>query len=286
MHLPTSPLVSELLEGVNSSFQKFHEDQAQGAFLSNPGVRSWKFYKTSEAQFQVPYSVPPGVAPLVNSTAAEVRKRHTTMSPSLTSTMEALLASVCETASWMDQVIPAVGEFASQVHADNRSSFERMLLSLGRSVEFLAGQATAALGNLVLARRDTLLSQPQSTVPPEALSRLRHAPLPSSAAIMPTALLESALTLSRASASDQLVRKTLHPPRIPKKPSGQGQSRARASPDRGGTSPVVPRSQSGQGQRSSSSGHQKKKTKRGGQGKGKRSGNKGSNRKGGGKQHS
>ena len=121
-----------------------------------------------------------------------------------------------------------------------------------------------ALGNHVLAKRDSLLRDPQSMVPVEALSRLRHAPLPSSsAAILPTPLLDEALSKSRASANDALVKKSLHPPRIPKKvSSGQGRSRPRASSvDRGGESPVTPRSQgNSQHQRSSNSGHRGKKT--------------------------
>ena len=164
-----------------------------------------------------------------------------------------------------------------------------MMLSIGRAIEFLSSQSVTALGNLVLARRDFLLQDAQSTVPVEALSRLRHAPLPSSSsAIFPSNLLDDALAKSRASASDQLVRKTLHPPRIPKKASsGKGKSLPRASSaERGGESPVVPRSQSGSNQRSSNSGSGSKKNRKGGKGKSGKSGNKGSGRKGGGKRHS
>ena len=157
--------------------------------------------------------------------------------------------------------------------------------------EFLASQVMTALGNHVLTKRDSLLRDPQSTVPVEALSRLRHASLPSSsAAIFPTPLLDDALSKSRTSANDALVKKSLHPPRIPKKASsGQGRSHPRASSvDRGGESPVTPHSQgSSQHQRSSNSGHRGKKIRRGGQAKGNSSkNNRGSGRKGGGKRHS
>ena len=74
-----------------------------------------------------------------------------------------------------------------------------MMLSVGRAVEFLASQVVTTLGNHVLAKRDSLLHDPQSTVPVEALSRLRHASLlSSSAAIFPTPLLDDALSKSRA----------------------------------------------------------------------------------------
>ena len=88
-----------------------------------------------------------------------------------------------------------------------------MMLSVGRAVEFLASQVVTALGNHVLAKQDSLLRDPQSTAPVEALSRLRDTSLPaSSAAIFPTPLLDDALSKSRASANDSLVKKSLHPP--------------------------------------------------------------------------
>ena len=291
LHLPASQLTRALVDDTNAHMHKFDEDQTQGAFLPIPGRRSRRFYRTSEPLFPAPYQIPPGVAPLVQESSTDVKRRSTTFSPSLSSSQEVLLSSACETASWIDLALPACSNFGSLLPADAKPEFERMMLSVGRAVEFLANQVVTALGNHVLAKRDSLLRDPQSMVPVEALSRLRHAPLPSaSAAIFPTPLLNEALSKSRASANDALVKKSLHPPRIPKKvSSGQGRSRPRASSvDRGGESPVTPRSQgNSQQQRSSNSGHRGKKSRRGGQAKGNRSNNnRGSGRKGGGKRHS
>ena len=44
------------------------------------------------------------------------------------------------------------------------------------------------------------------------------------ASIFPHPLLDSALFKMRAAASDALVQRTLHPPRIPRKPAAAGQS--------------------------------------------------------------
>ena len=291
LHLPASQLTKALLDDTNAHMRKFDEDQTQGAFLPIPGRRSRRFYRTSEPLFPAPYQIPPGVAPLVQESSTDVKRRSTTFSPSLSSSQEVLLSSACETASWIDLALPACSNFGSLLPTDAKPEFERMMLSVGRAVEFLASQVVTALGNHVLAKRDSLLRDPQSMVPVEALSRLRHASLPSaSAAIFPTPLLNDALSKSRASANDALVKKSLHPPRIPKKvSSGQGRSRPRASSvDRGGESPVTPRSQgNSQQQRSSNSGHRGKKSRRGGQAKGNRSNNnRGSGHKGGGKQHS
>ena len=89
-----------------------------------------------------------------------------------------------------------------------------------RALEFLASQGCSTLGNLVLARRDALLADVRGTVPAEEVARLKYSPLPQSAAIFPNALLDSALLKMR----DALVQRTLHPPRIPRKPASAGQS--------------------------------------------------------------
>ena len=97
-------------------------------------------------------------------------------------------------------------------------------MSGSRALEFLASQGCTALGNLVLSRRDALLADVRGTVPAEEVARLRYSPLPLSASIFPHALLDSALLKMRAAASDALVQRTLHPPRIPRKPAASGQA--------------------------------------------------------------
>ena len=86
----------------------------------------------------------------------------------------------------------------------------------------------------------------RSTVPAEEVACLCYADLPSSPGIFPSPLLDSALNKMLAASNDTLVQRTLHPPKIPRK-SSDGPSKAGSSStscaDRGGTSPVVPRSQ-------------------------------------------
>ena len=94
-------------------------------------------------------------------------------------------------------------------------------MSGSRALEFLASQGCTTL---VLSRRDALLADVRSTVPAEEVARLRYSPLPQSASIFPHALLDSALLKMRAAASDALVQRTLHPPRIPRKPAASGQA--------------------------------------------------------------
>ena len=56
------------------------------------------------------------------------------------------------------------------------------------------------------------------------MARLRYSSLPTTASIFPHHLLDSVLLKMRAAASDALVQRTLHPPRIPRKPAATGQS--------------------------------------------------------------
>ena len=111
------------------------------------------------------------------------------------------------------------------------------MLSGSRALEFLGSQGVAALGNLVLSRRDSLLLDVRSTVQAEEVARLRHVPLPSSVSLFPPPLLKTALIKMHAASNDALVQKTLHPPRIPKKSApvqGKASSSALSSADQGG----------------------------------------------------
>ena len=80
-----------------------------------------------------------------------------------------------------------------------------MMVSGARSLEFLGSQTTPVLANLVLLRRDSLLSDVGSTVPAEELSRLRHAPLPPSSALFPQTLLDTALSKTRAASTRHFI---------------------------------------------------------------------------------
>ena len=97
-------------------------------------------------------------------------------------------------------------------------------------------------------------------------ARLRYADLPSSSGLFPLPLLDSALTKMLTASNDALVQWTLHPPKIPRKSSAgpvKAGSSSTSSADRGGTSPVVPRSQSQVSMAPSSSSSQQGRKRRG-----------------------
>ena len=223
LHLPTSPLMRSLLDDTNLALSKFLEDQTVHGFLPVPGRRHRRYYRTSSSSFPGSYSVPPGVTSITLEKASEARKRSVSLSASQVSSMETMLSGVCEVASWLDWWLSTCGGFREHLPDEVRADFERLILSGSRALEFLASQGSTVLGNLG-SRRDSLLADIRSMVPAEEVARLRYSPLLETVSIFPSPLLDSALTKMRAAANDALVQRTLHPPRIPRKPAAAGSS--------------------------------------------------------------
>ena len=221
--LPASPLVRSLLDDTNLALAKFLVDQTVHGFLPVPGRRHRRYYRTSSSSFPGPYTVPPGFTSLTLEKVSEAKKRSVSLSASQVSSMESMLSGVCEVSSWLDWWLSTCGGFREHLPDEVRADFQRLMLSGSRALEFLASQGGTALGNLVLARRDSLLADVRSTVPAEEVALLRYSPLPETVSLFPNALLDSALIKMRAAANDAHVQRTLHPPRIPRKPAAAGQ---------------------------------------------------------------
>ena len=228
-HLPTSPLLRSLLDDTNLALSKFLEDQTLHGFLPVPSQRHRRYYRTSSSSFPGPYSVPPGVTSITLEKASEVEKRSISLSASQVSSMETMLSGVCEVASWLDWWLSTCRGLRENLPIEVRADFERLILSGSRALEFLASQGTTALGNLVLSRLDSLLADVHSTVPAKEVARLRYSPLPETVSIFPSPLLDSTLTKMCAAVNDALVQRTLHPPRIPRKPAAGGGSAGSSS---------------------------------------------------------
>ena len=222
--LPASPLVRLLLDDTNLALAKFLEDQTVHGFLPLPSRRHRRYYSTSSSSFPGLYSVPPGVTSITLEKVSEVKKCFISLSASQVSSLETMLSGLCEVSSGLDWWLSTCGGFREHLPAEVRADFERLMLSGSRALEFLASQGCTALGNLVLSSRDSLLADVRSTVPTEEVARLRYCPLPKMVSLFPSALLDSVLNKMRAAANDALVQRTLHPPRIPRKPAAAGQS--------------------------------------------------------------
>ena len=261
--LPASPLVRSLLDDTNLALAKFLEDQTMHGFLPVPGRRHRQCYRTSSSSFPGPYTVPPGVTSITLEKVSEAKKRSVALSASQVSSMEAMLSGVCEVSSWLDWWLSTCGGFRDHLSVEVRADFERLMISGSRALEFLASQGCTTLGNLVLARRDSLLGDVRSTVPAEEVARLRYSPLPDMASLFPHTLLDSALIKMLAAASDALVQRTLHPPRIPRKPAAAGQSAGSSTAASGQASSSGSRPAQKQSSGSSPSGQSGQRKKKG-----------------------
>ena len=96
------------------------------------------------------------------------------------------------------------------------------------------------------------------------MASLRYSPLPEMASLFPHPLLDSALLKMRAAASDALVQRTLHPPKIPRKSAAAGQSSGSstaASGQAGSSGAHQAQKQSSGSSPSGQSGQRKKKVK-------------------------
>ena len=253
-----------LLDDTILALSKFLEDQTVHGFLSVPGRRHRRYYRTSSSSFPGLSTVPPGVTSITLEKVSEAKKRSVSLSASQVSSMETMLSGVCEVSSWLNWWLLTCGGFRDHLPIEVRADFERLMISGSRALEFLASQGCTTLGNLVLARRDSLLADVRSTVPAEEVARLRYSPLPETASVFPHHLLDSALLKMRAAASDALVQRTLHPPRIPRKPAATGQyggSSTACSGQAGTSGACQAQKQSSSSSPSGQSGQRKKKGK-------------------------
>ena len=178
--LPASPLVRSLLDDTNLALGKFLEDQTVHGVLPVPGRRHRRYYRTSSYSFPGPYTVSPGVTSITLEKVSEAKKRSVALSASLVSSMETMLSGVCEVSSWLYWWLSTCGGFQDHLPVEVCADFERLMISGSRALEFLASQGCTTLGNLVLARRDSLLADVRSTVPVEEVACLRYSPLPDS----------------------------------------------------------------------------------------------------------
>ena len=199
LNLPPSPLVAALVDDVNSIPAKFVEEQTPNSFIPLPLKRQRRYYHISEPTFPGPYAVPPGLVSLTLDKTSEPKKRLVLIPHSLVSSFETALSGASEATSWFDWWLSTMSTFSESLPDEARVDFDRLIVSGSKALEFLGSQAIAALGNLVLLRRDSLLTDVRSTVPVEELSRLRHATLPTSVALFPLNLLDTALSKTRSS---------------------------------------------------------------------------------------
>ena len=213
---------------VNSTLDKFVEEQTPNAFIPLQMKRQRRYYRTSEPILSAPYAVPPCFVSLTLNKAAEPKKCPVTIPHSRVS-FETALAGAGEAVSWLDWWLATISDLGDSQPEETRAEFQQLVISGSKVLEFLGSQTISALSNLTLLQRDSLLTDIRSLVPPEEVSRLRHSLLPTSSALFPPGHLDAALSKAWAASNDAPVHKAIHPPRIPKRqPQGQNRSTSTA----------------------------------------------------------
>ena len=202
LHLPPSELLKALVGDVNSMLDKFIEEQTPNAFIPLQMKQQRRYYRTSEPVLSAPYTVPRGLVSLTLDKATEPKKRPVTIPHTLVSFFETALAGAGEAVSWLDWWLATLSELGDSLPEETRGDFQWLVVSGSKVLEFLGSQ-TSALSNLTLLRRDSLLADVRLSVPPEELSRLHHAPLPTSSALFPPGHLDTTTASEKARPSTQ-----------------------------------------------------------------------------------
>ena len=79
LNLPPSELLKALVGDVNSTLDKFIEEQTPNAFIPLQMKRQRRYYRISEPMLAAPYAVPPGLVSLTLDKATEPKKRSVTI---------------------------------------------------------------------------------------------------------------------------------------------------------------------------------------------------------------
>ena len=244
LHLPTSPLLGGLIDDVNATLARLIKEQSNG-FIPFPMRQYRRFYRTATPSLPGPYAVLPSLTSLTLEKSSDHKQRPILLPHTVLAGLETALSGLGEAASWMDWWLSTVSGFRKALHPSDQANFERLLSSGLKTLAFMGSQTVPTLANLMLSRRNSLTAEVKSTVPTEELSLLRHSLLPTSTAIFPSALLDTALNKARATPMMPL---SIRPCTSPAFPSDS--RRATTSPppptgrgDRSGSSPLTPHQQ-------------------------------------------
>ena len=166
LHLPPSELLKALVEDVNSTLDRFIEEQTPNAFIPLQMKRQRRYYHTSEPVLAVPHAVPPGLVSLTLDKSTEPNKRPVTIPLALVPFFETALAGAGEVVSWFDWWLATMSKLWESLPKEARVDFQRLVVSVSKALEFLVSQTVSALSNFTLLRRDSLPADVRSTVPP------------------------------------------------------------------------------------------------------------------------
>ena len=195
-----------------------------------------------------PFGVPPSLGSLSTAQRSELERVSITILHQLLSSLEASLGMSCNTMTWMDWWVGSLFEFEEALPEEKRELFHRVLVSGGRTLNYVARQNSGTYANLLL-HRDKLIKDFSPQVSAEEVSYLRNAELPSVPLVFPPGLASSVTVQKRAASQDALVMQALTA-KIPRVSSASLVSKGSKAGTSGtslgaGVSPVVPRRNQG-----------------------------------------
>ncbi|XP_066955743.1 F-BAR domain only protein 2 [Macrobrachium rosenbergii] len=196
--------VSSLFSGRENSFQ------ASSSFklLPPPLPRQKKSYKPSER------SIPTAQIDLnlihrgPSLSLEQLRAEDISLLHQESATLKTTAMAVFQAVSWMDHWSTTVAKvITSSLSLTNEevANLNRMFLSGGRTITYLAHQTANLWADLTLKRRDVVLSRVSKFVSPESVLTLRNRPLLGSTSLFDREQVDTAVDCRRADDSDCLV---------------------------------------------------------------------------------
>ena len=162
--------------------------------------------------------------------------------------LEASLGMSCNALTWMEWWVGALFEFEESLPEEKRKLFHRVVVSGGKTLNYVARHNLGNYTNLLLLHRDKLIKDFSPQVPAEEVSLLRNAELPTVPLVFPSDLTSSATGKKHAASQDALVMQALTSkiPRVSGSRVSKGKEAGTSgSSSTAGVSPVVPRRKQG-----------------------------------------
>ena len=282
--LPRSELADSVLDQVENLVSGREDSLKSGRsskLLPPPLQRQRRFYVPSEDPI-LPKQVNPELARLTPGVSLQqLLSENLWFSQQEALALESTAMAAFQAVSWLDLwslTISKVAAGSGSSALEDDASFRRLCQSGGRAISYLAHQTANLWANLVLRRRDAVLTRVTKGAGREAALGLRNGPIRSSPALFPGEMVDAAVERRRTDDSDRLVhqavtkvsgqpRTTAAKPKSLASASSAAKTAAPSKP-RGKT---LPASTSGKGGRnqpssqpSSSRGGSGKKSKKGG----------------------
>ena len=159
-------------------------------------------------------------------TLEHIRKGEVFLSQVDVASLESTAMAALQAVSWLDRWSLAVSKMAASAlgvaDSPEKAIFGRLMLSGGRTVSFLSHQIANLWGNLVLKRRDAVLSRLNKFIDTESHLELRNGPLLGSPYLFPRDRVDAAVDRRRSGESDLLVHQAVaSAPRAPRGPAAK-----------------------------------------------------------------